>query len=128
MATNILMPALSPTMEEGKLSKWLVKEGDEVRSGDILAEMRYTMLASRVAVGRLASDHADAGGAQVQFRPSTRERRQEHPARERHGSIRNSESAGVVAVHSHAFRLPSRQLVSSALTAGAAATVACTAA
>src|SRR6187549_3566173 len=38
MATNILMPALSPTMEEGKLAKWLVKEGDEVRSGDILAE------------------------------------------------------------------------------------------
>jgi len=39
MATNILMPALSPTMEEGKLSKWLVKEGDEVHSGDILAEI-----------------------------------------------------------------------------------------
>src|SRR3954451_5105672 len=39
MATQILMPALSPTMEEGKLSKWLVKEGDEVHSGDILAEI-----------------------------------------------------------------------------------------
>jgi len=39
MATQILMPALSPTMEEGKLAKWLVKEGDEVRSGDILAEI-----------------------------------------------------------------------------------------
>ena len=39
MATQILMPALSPTMEEGKLSKWLVKEGDEVKSGDILAEI-----------------------------------------------------------------------------------------
>ncbi|MEI9930978.1 MAG: biotin/lipoyl-containing protein [Rhizomicrobium sp.] len=39
MATNILMPALSPTMEEGKLSKWLVKEGDAVKSGDILAEI-----------------------------------------------------------------------------------------
>jgi pyruvate dehydrogenase E2 component (dihydrolipoamide acetyltransferase) len=37
--TQILMPALSPTMEEGKLAKWLVKEGDEVRSGDILAEI-----------------------------------------------------------------------------------------
>src|ERR1700755_2761681 len=33
------MPALSPTMEEGKLSKWLVKEGDTVKSGDILAEI-----------------------------------------------------------------------------------------
>ncbi len=39
MASNILMPALSPTMEEGKLSKWLVKEGDTVKSGDILAEI-----------------------------------------------------------------------------------------
>ncbi len=39
MAIDILMPALSPTMEEGKLAKWLVKEGDEVKSGDILAEI-----------------------------------------------------------------------------------------
>ena len=39
MATNILMPALSPTMEEGKLAKWLVKEGQAVKSGDILAEI-----------------------------------------------------------------------------------------
>jgi len=37
--TQILMPALSPTMEEGKLAKWLVKVGDEVKSGDILAEI-----------------------------------------------------------------------------------------
>ena len=39
MATQILMPALSPTMEEGTLSKWLVKEGDTVKSGQILAEI-----------------------------------------------------------------------------------------
>src|SRR6056297_2039812 len=39
MATEILMPALSPTMEEGTLAKWLVKEGDAVKSGDILAEI-----------------------------------------------------------------------------------------
>ncbi len=39
MATEVLMPALSPTMEEGTLAKWLVKEGDAVRSGDILAEI-----------------------------------------------------------------------------------------
>ncbi|MFN3276711.1 MAG: pyruvate dehydrogenase complex dihydrolipoamide acetyltransferase [Paracoccus sp. (in: a-proteobacteria)] len=39
MPTEILMPALSPTMEEGTLAKWLVKEGDEVKSGDILAEI-----------------------------------------------------------------------------------------
>lgn len=39
MATEVLMPALSPTMEEGTLAKWLVKEGDTVKSGDILAEI-----------------------------------------------------------------------------------------
>ncbi|MEO1399460.1 MAG: biotin/lipoyl-containing protein, partial [Pseudomonadota bacterium] len=39
MATEILMPALSPTMEEGTLAKWLVKEGDTVSSGDIMAEI-----------------------------------------------------------------------------------------
>ncbi|MFT5066747.1 MAG: pyruvate dehydrogenase E1 component beta subunit [Reinekea sp.] len=39
MAIEILMPALSPTMEEGTLSKWMVKEGDTVSSGDILAEI-----------------------------------------------------------------------------------------
>lgn len=39
MPTEILMPALSPTMEEGTLAKWLVKEGDAVKSGDILAEI-----------------------------------------------------------------------------------------
>ena len=37
--TQILMPALSPTMEEGKLAKWHVKEGDVVKAGDILAEI-----------------------------------------------------------------------------------------
>jgi pyruvate dehydrogenase E1 component subunit beta len=39
MPTEILMPALSPTMEEGKLAKWLVKEGQEVKAGDIIAEI-----------------------------------------------------------------------------------------
>ena len=39
MATEILMPALSPTMEEGTLAKWMVKEGDTVSSGDIMAEI-----------------------------------------------------------------------------------------
>src|SRR6476469_6583836 len=39
MAVELKMPALSPTMEEGTLAKWLVKEGDEVSSGDILAEI-----------------------------------------------------------------------------------------
>jgi len=39
MPVNVLMPALSPTMEKGKLAKWLKKEGDKVKSGDILAEI-----------------------------------------------------------------------------------------
>jgi pyruvate dehydrogenase E2 component (dihydrolipoamide acetyltransferase) len=39
MATNILMPALSPTMTEGTLARWLKKEGDQVRAGDVIAEI-----------------------------------------------------------------------------------------
>ncbi|WP_146038718.1 biotin/lipoyl-containing protein, partial [Paracoccus sp. SY] len=39
MATEILMPALSPTMEEGTLAKWLKQEGDAVKAGDIIAEI-----------------------------------------------------------------------------------------
>ena len=39
MSIKILMPALSPTMTEGNLSKWLVKEGDKVNSGDVIAEI-----------------------------------------------------------------------------------------
>lgn len=39
MAIEILMPALSPTMEEGTLAKWFVKEGDKVEPGDLLAEI-----------------------------------------------------------------------------------------
>src|SRR5690625_2480275 len=39
MPINVTMPALSPTMEEGTLAKWLVAEGDEVRAGDVLAEI-----------------------------------------------------------------------------------------
>src|SRR5471030_941704 len=56
MATNILMPALSPTMEEGKLAKWLVKEGDTVKSGDILAEIetdKATMELEAVDEGKI---------------------------------------------------------------------------
>ncbi|OYW32987.1 MAG: pyruvate dehydrogenase complex E1 component subunit beta, partial [Azorhizobium sp. 12-66-6] len=39
MPTDILMPALSPTMEKGNLTKWLKKEGDSVKSGDVIAEI-----------------------------------------------------------------------------------------
>ena len=57
MATQLMMPALSPTMEEGTLAKWLVKEGDEVKSGDILAEIetdKATMEFEAVDEGTIA--------------------------------------------------------------------------
>jgi pyruvate dehydrogenase E2 component (dihydrolipoamide acetyltransferase) len=56
VVTQILMPALSPTMEEGKLAKWLVKEGDLVKSGDLLAEIetdKATMEFEAVDEGRI---------------------------------------------------------------------------
>ena len=56
MSTQILMPALSPTMEEGKLAKWHVKEGDDVKAGDILAEIetdKATMEFEAIDEGRI---------------------------------------------------------------------------
>jgi pyruvate dehydrogenase E1 component beta subunit len=56
MPTQILMPALSPTMEEGKLAKWLVKEGDEVKSGMVIAEIetdKATMEVEAVDEGKV---------------------------------------------------------------------------
>jgi len=58
VSTQILMPALSPTMEEGKLAKWLVKEGDTVKSGDIIAEIetdKATMEFEAVDEGRIGA-------------------------------------------------------------------------
>ena len=57
MATQILMPALSPTMTEGKLARWLKTEGDAVRAGDVIAEIetdKATMEVEAVDEGRLA--------------------------------------------------------------------------
>ncbi len=57
MPTDILMPALSPTMEQGKLAKWLKKEGDKIKAGDILAEIetdKATMEVEAVDEGILA--------------------------------------------------------------------------
>jgi pyruvate dehydrogenase E1 component beta subunit len=67
MATQVLMPALSPTMEEGTLAKWLVKEGDAVKSGQILAEIetdKATMEFEAVdegIVGKLLVSEGTAG-------------------------------------------------------------------
>src|SRR3546814_3617730 len=57
MPIELKMPALSPTMEEGTLAKWLVKEGDEVKSGDLLAEIetdKATMEFEAVDEGTIA--------------------------------------------------------------------------
>src|SRR3546814_18466790 len=64
MPINITMPALSPTMEEGNLSKWLVKEGDKVKSGDVLAEIetdKATMEVEAVDEGTVAKLVVPAG-------------------------------------------------------------------
>jgi len=64
MPTQILMPALSPTMEEGKLTKWLVKEGDDIRSGMAIAEIetdKATMEVEAVDEGRLDKILVPAG-------------------------------------------------------------------
>ena len=68
MPTEILMPALSPTMEEGTLAKWLVKEGDEVKSGDILAEIetdKATMEFEAVDEGKIGKILVQEGTAGV---------------------------------------------------------------
>ena len=57
MPINILMPALSPTMEKGNLAKWLKKEGDKVKSGDVIAEIetdKATMEVEAVDEGTIA--------------------------------------------------------------------------
>jgi pyruvate dehydrogenase E1 component beta subunit len=64
MATQILMPALSPTMEEGTLAKWLVKEGDDVTSGQIIAEIetdKATMEFEAVDEGKVGKILIDEG-------------------------------------------------------------------
>ena len=58
MAVEILMPALSPTMEEGNLAKWLVKEGDEVSAGDVIAEADVRHLGLPQVVGEGANTSA----------------------------------------------------------------------
>ena len=68
MPVNVLMPALSPTMEKGKLAKWLKKEGDKVKSGDILAEIetdKATMEVEAVDEGTLGKLLVAAGTEDV---------------------------------------------------------------
>jgi pyruvate dehydrogenase E2 component (dihydrolipoamide acetyltransferase) len=68
MPTNILMPALSPTMEKGNLAKWLKKEGDAIKAGDIIAEIetdKATMEVEAVDEGVLAKIVVPEGTADV---------------------------------------------------------------
>jgi pyruvate dehydrogenase E2 component (dihydrolipoamide acetyltransferase) len=68
MPINILMPALSPTMEKGNLAKWLKKEGDTVKSGDVIAEIetdKATMEVEAVDEGTLAKIMVPEGTADV---------------------------------------------------------------
>ncbi|WP_254493068.1 pyruvate dehydrogenase complex E1 component subunit beta [Bartonella sp. B1099] len=68
MSIDILMPALSPTMEEGKLSKWLKKEGDKISSGDVIAEIetdKATMEVEAVDEGTLGKVFVPEGSEGV---------------------------------------------------------------
>ena len=68
MATQILMPALSPTMTEGKLAKWLKSEGDAVKAGDVIAEIetdKATMEVEAVDEGTLGKILVPAGTENV---------------------------------------------------------------
>src|SRR5580692_12653828 len=68
MPINILMPALSPTMEKGNLAKWLKKEGDKVKAGDVLAEIetdKATMEYEAVDEGTLAKILVPEGAADI---------------------------------------------------------------
>src|SRR5580692_3215007 len=68
MPTEILMPALSPTMEKGNLAKWLKKEGDTVKSGDVIAEIetdKATMEVEAVDEGTLGKILVPEGTADV---------------------------------------------------------------
>ena len=68
MPINILMPALSPTMEKGNLAKWLKKEGDKVKSGDVIAEIetdKATMEVEAVDEGTIGQILIAAGTEKV---------------------------------------------------------------
>ncbi len=81
MAIELKMPALSPTMEEGKLARWLVKEGDEVHSGDIIAEIetdKATMEFESIdegTIGKILIAEGTEGGPGTNSCPPARARR-----------------------------------------------------
>jgi len=88
MGTQILMPALSPTMTEGKLSRWLKTEGEEVRAGDVIAEIetdKATMEVEAVDEGKLRRGRPYRRQLPGQpERLARRHRRRGQPRRPRH--------------------------------------------
>ena len=99
------MPALSPTMEEGKLAKWLVKEGDTVKSGDIIAEIetdKATMEFEAVDEGRIGALLVPEGaeGIKVNAPIATLLEDGEKP------DIASAMQSIKLAVHSEAGRVP----------------------
>src|SRR5580765_3054869 len=94
MSTQILMPALSPTMEEGKLAKWHVKEGDSVKAGDILAEIetdKATMEFEAIDEGRIAKILVPEGAEGVKVNAPIAELAQEGDAPARKPQITKAE-------------------------------------
>ena len=64
MNNEILMPALSPTMTDGKLTKWLIKEGDKIQAGDVIAEIetdKATMEVEAVDEGKITKILVEEG-------------------------------------------------------------------
>jgi hypothetical protein len=103
VSVDILMPALSPTMEEGTLAKWLVKEGDTVKAGDVIAEIetdKATMEVEAVDEGVIEA-HPD--------RRRFGEREGQHPIarlkgrRSRRGRTRGGSGSGGQAGRSRSF-------------------------
>src|SRR4051812_34616497 len=131
MPTELKMPALSPTMEEGTLAKWLVKEGDEVKSGDILAEIetdKATMEFEAVDEGTIAkilvpegTDGVKVGqpiallagdGEQVSETPAAPSEAQPKPAMNEEPSIPAPESQQEEPTPTpHVFETAARELV-----------------
>jgi len=98
--TQILMPALSPTMEEGKLAKWHVKEGDAVKAGDILAEIetdKATMEFEAVDEGRISRILVPEGAEGVKVNAPIAELAQEGGATERPPAAPARERASLAA-------------------------------
>src|SRR6476620_4477111 len=102
MGIELKMPALSPTMEEGTLAKWLVKEGDEVKSGDILAEIetdKATMEFEAVDEGTIAKILVPEGtdgvkvGAPIALLAGDGERVSDRPAAPAAGAVEDTKVA-----------------------------------